>query len=74
MDKREKKRLAILEALHRSGESLSSARITELLATQDVDISERTVRLYLQELDDEGLTESRHLPRPRADRPPLRQN
>ncbi len=59
MDKREKKRLAILETLHRSGELLSSARITELLMAQDVDISERTVRLYLQELDKEGLTENR---------------
>ncbi|MBC8205572.1 MAG: DUF128 domain-containing protein [Kiritimatiellales bacterium] len=59
MDKREKKRLAILEILHRSNGSLSSAGITELLNTQDVDISERTVRLYLQELDQEGLTENR---------------
>ncbi len=58
MDKREKKRLAILETLHRSGELLSSARITELLMTQGVDISERSVRLYLQELDEEGLTEN----------------
>ena len=58
MDKREKKKLAILETLHRSGESLSSARITELLTAQEVDISERTVRLYLQELDEEGLTEN----------------
>jgi repressor of nif and glnA expression len=59
MDKREKKRLAILDALHRSNGSLSSARITELLNSQEVDISERTVRLYLQELDREGLTENR---------------
>jgi repressor of nif and glnA expression len=58
MDKREKKRLAILETLHRSGEVLSSVRITELLVGQDVDISERSVRLYLQELDAEGLTEN----------------
>jgi repressor of nif and glnA expression len=58
MDKREKKRLAILETLHRSGGALNSARITELLMAQDVDISERTVRLYLQELDEEGLTET----------------
>ena len=58
MDKREKKRLAILETLHRSGELLSSARITELLMTQGVDVSERSVRLYLQELDEEGLTDN----------------
>lgn len=59
MDKREKKKLAILETLHRSSGSLSSTNITELLTAQDVDISERTVRLYLQELDKEGLTENR---------------
>lgn len=59
MDKREKKKLAILETLHRSNGSLSSASITELLTAQNVDISERTVRLYLQELDQEGLTENR---------------
>jgi len=59
MDKREKKKRAILETLNRSSESLSSASITEKLTAQDVDISERTVRLYLQELDKEGLTENR---------------
>ncbi len=59
MDKREKKKRAILETLNRSSGSLSSASITEKLTAQDVDISERTVRLYLQELDKEGLTENR---------------
>ncbi len=59
MDKREKKKLAILETLHRSNSALSSACITEQLTAQDVDISERTVRLYLQQLDQEGLTENR---------------
>jgi len=59
MDKREKKKLAILETLHRSKGTLSSASITKLLSSQDMDISERTVRLYLQELDQEGLTENR---------------
>ncbi|MDF7798857.1 NrpR regulatory domain-containing protein [Pontiellaceae bacterium B1224] len=58
MDKRQKKRLAILDALNRSGQVLSSTRITELLIGQDVDISERSVRLYLCELDAEGLTEN----------------
>ncbi len=58
MDKRQKKRLAILEVLSRSGQVLSSTRITELLTGQDVDISERSVRLYLCELDEEGLTEN----------------
>ncbi len=58
MDKRQKKRLAILDVLSRSGQVLSSTRITELLIGQDMDISERSVRLYLRELDEEGLTEN----------------
>lgn len=58
MDKRQKKRLAILDVLNRSGQALSSTRITELLVAQDTDISERSVRLYLHELDKEGLTEN----------------
>ena len=58
MDKRDKKRLAILEILSRSKDLLSSVRITELLTAQDMDISERTVRLYLQELEKEGLIEN----------------
>jgi len=56
MDKRQKKRHAILDVLNRSGQMLSSRRITELLHAQNIDISERSVRLYLCELDDEGLT------------------
>jgi len=58
VDKREKKRLAILDVFNRSGQVLSSTRITELLAAQGMDISERSVRLYLRELDEEGLTEN----------------
>lgn len=58
MDKREKKRLAILEILNRSNGLLGSASITEQLNLQELDISERTVRLYLQELDKDGLTEN----------------
>ncbi|VGO20252.1 DUF128 domain-containing protein [Pontiella sulfatireligans] len=58
MDKRQKKRLAILDALSRSGQVLSSTRITELLIGQGMDISERSVRIYLGELDKEGFTES----------------
>lgn len=58
MDKKQKKRLAILDVLNRSGQLLSSTRITELLIAQNIDISERSVRLYLRELDEEGLTEN----------------
>ncbi len=58
MDKRQKKRRAILDVLSRSGKVLSSTRITELLIGQGIDISERSVRLYLCELDEEGLTDN----------------
>jgi repressor of nif and glnA expression len=58
MDKRQKKRQAILDVLNRSGQMLSSTRITELLIGQGMDISERSVRIYLGELDKEGLTEN----------------
>lgn len=58
MDKRQKKRLAILDILNRSGQVLSSTRITELLLAQNIDVSERSVRIYLCELDKEGLTEN----------------
>lgn len=58
MDKRQKKRLAILDVLSRSEQMLSSTRITDMLIGQEMDISERSVRLYLAELDAEGLTEN----------------
>lgn len=56
VDKKKKKELAILSVLKRSDRPVSSATITQLLAEQGQDISERTVRLYLQHLDEEGLT------------------
>jgi repressor of nif and glnA expression len=58
MNSRQKKRLAILDILSRSGRALSSPRITELLIGQGIDVSERSVRLYLISLDDEGFTEN----------------
>ncbi len=58
MDKREKKRLAILDVLSASERALGSSRITDILTAQGTEISERTVRLYLQELDGLGLTEN----------------
>lgn len=57
-EKTEKKRLSILRILHESENPLSSPRITEELNAQGFDVSERTVRLYLLEMDSEGLTES----------------
>ena len=58
-DKTEKKKLAILEVLKNSSTPLSGSRITESLNLAGYDISERTVRLYLQQLDIEGFTESK---------------
>lgn len=57
-DKTEKKKLAILEVLKNSNGPLSSGKITESLNVAGYDISERTVRLYLQQFDDEGLTDA----------------
>jgi repressor of nif and glnA expression len=57
-EKIEKKRLAILRALNESDAPLSSPKITEVLNARGHDVSERTVRLYLMELDGEGLTKS----------------
>jgi repressor of nif and glnA expression len=58
MDKREKKRLAILDVLSASDRPVGSSKITDTLIAQGVEISERTVRLYLQELDSEGMTDN----------------
>jgi repressor of nif and glnA expression len=58
MDKRERKRLAILDVLSASERPLGSSRITDILTAQGMEISERTVRLYLQELDKLGLTDN----------------
>lgn len=57
-DKAERKKLAILEVLKNSTAPLSGHRITDSLNISGYDISERTVRLYLQQLDDAGLTKS----------------
>lgn len=56
VDKKKKKELAILAVLKGSDRPVSSATITQLLSGQGQHISERTVRLYLQHLDEEGLT------------------
>jgi repressor of nif and glnA expression len=56
MDKRERKRLAILDVLSANDRPLGSLKITDILVAQGVEISERTVRLYLHELDEQGMT------------------
>ncbi len=59
MDKKERNRTAILNALRKSTSPASSAHLGRLLAVAGHNLSERTIRLYLNELDKEGLTESR---------------
>jgi len=54
----EKRKLAILEILKKAQGPLSSREVTDLLNARGFEISERTVRLHLQGLDAEGLTES----------------
>ncbi|MBW2091830.1 MAG: DUF128 domain-containing protein, partial [Deltaproteobacteria bacterium] len=56
-EKKEKKRLAILRILMGSNKPLSSSIINQQLQAMGHEISERTVRLYLQQLDREGMTE-----------------
>ncbi len=56
-EKREKKRLAILRILRGSSKPLSSSVINQQLQAMGHEVSERTVRLYLQQLDREGMTE-----------------
>ena len=58
MDKRERNRTAILNVLRRTPTPASSSRIAQLLAVAGHNLSERTIRLYLNELDEEGLTVS----------------
>ncbi len=52
----EKKRLAILRILSESDHPVSSAKLTEAFSRMGIDMSERTVRLHLIELDRQGLT------------------
>ncbi len=56
MDKTERNRLAILTALDKVPGPTSSARLMKMLGTMGLELSERTVRLYLNRLDAEGLT------------------
>ncbi len=58
-EKTEKKRLAILRILRESDGPLGSSKITDRLVAAGHEISDRTVRFYLQASDGEGLTENR---------------
>ncbi|MBI5117830.1 DUF128 domain-containing protein [Candidatus Poribacteria bacterium] len=57
-EKTEKKRLAILRILQEAGKPVGSAKLTERLLAEGHEISERTVRLYLEAMDEDGLTEN----------------
>jgi repressor of nif and glnA expression len=59
IEKVEKKRLAILRVLSEAVRPLTGARITQELAVTGLDVSERTVRFYLKETDQAGLTAGR---------------
>ncbi|MCX8109928.1 MAG: NrpR regulatory domain-containing protein [Syntrophorhabdaceae bacterium] len=59
MDKKNKKKeLLILQVLKESDKPLTSARIAERLGLTGYDISERTIRLYLQKMEADGLVSS----------------
>ena len=47
----------ILKVLHRLGRPAGSSQIAELLRGWGVDLSERSIRLYLLQLDEAGLTQ-----------------
>lgn len=57
-EKTEEKRLAILRILRESGRPIGSSKIVERLVGLGHDISERTVRFHLLEMDAAGLTEN----------------
>lgn len=57
-DSQKAKELAILVNLDETDRALSSGEIEALLRDKGYEMSERTIRLYLQRFDAEGLTES----------------
>lgn len=57
-DKKIEKKLSILNVLRSSNNPLSSSKISEELAALGLHVSERTIRLYLEKTDQDGLTKS----------------
>jgi repressor of nif and glnA expression len=57
-ERKEKKILDILKILQNSPDPLASGPITEALENDGQEISERTVRMYLSEMEEEGLIET----------------
>ncbi|MDO4573987.1 MAG: NrpR regulatory domain-containing protein [Planctomycetia bacterium] len=58
MDRKDQKKLDILRVLKEEGKALTSTQIVEILQSAGIRYSERAVRLYLQMLDEQGLTEA----------------
>ena len=58
MAKKNDKKMAILNVLKQQAHPVSSSQIRQLLTLSGLDYSERTIRLYLQEMDRSGLTQS----------------
>ncbi len=58
MEKTQRHRVEILQALSKLETRATSSRITQVLEASGHRLSERTVRLYLQQLEEDGLTES----------------
>jgi len=59
MKDRYKKKLAILSILKSSTTPLSGSKIAKALEKGAFDMSERTIRLYLNQMDEDGWTENR---------------
>jgi len=51
----QQKKISVLEVLSTVDEPIGGKEIADILTEKGVDISDRTVRLYLQELENEGL-------------------
>lgn len=56
MEKKFNKKIAILRVLKGQSQPLSSTKIAKQLSLSGFDAKERTIRFYLKELDEEGLT------------------
>lgn len=56
MPEKDPKKIALLRVLKEEGKPLTSAQIMEILSTAGIHCSERSIRHYLQNLDDQGWT------------------
>ncbi len=56
MQKKYDKKIAILNVLKEQEKPISSSKIKQLLSLASLELSDRTIRFYLQELDEAGLT------------------